>query len=193
MARSEPALVDLDPAARHRAVGRRFTEVAAGVGDWDAPSPCEGWAARDVVGHLVGWLPGLLESSAGVVLDPVTPADRDPVAAWRERYAGVQALLTSPAAGRAVRSPHFAGTLADMVDAFWTGDVFLHTWDLARASGQEPRLDEGLAERMLAGMRPMDAALRASGHYGPAVPVPDDAPVQDRLVAFTGRDPRWRA
>ena len=192
MARSDAALVDLDPAGRHRGVGRRFARVAAGVTDWDAPAPCEGWVARDVVAHLVGWIPGLLESSAGVILEPVADVGRDPVAAWRERYAGLQALLESPAADRAVRTPHFAGRLADMVDAFWTGDVFLHTWDLARASGQEPDLDEGIAARMLAAMRPMDAALRSSGHYGPAVAVPDDAPVQDRLVGFTGRDPRWR-
>ena len=32
--------------------------------------------------------------------------------------------------------------------------------------------------------------LRDSGQYGPAVPVPDDAPDADRLLGFIGRDPR---
>jgi hypothetical protein len=39
----------------------------------------------------------------------------------------------------------------------------------------------------------MDAVLRASGHYGPAVPAPADAPVADRLIAFVGREPDWRS
>ena len=42
-------------------------------------------------------------------------------------------------------------------------------------------------------MQPIDELLRTSGHYGPRVPVPDDAPAQDRLAAFIGRDPAWRA
>lgn len=43
--------------------------------------------------------------------------------------------------------------------------------------------------RMLAGMEPLDQILRASGHYGPRVPVPDDADELTRLIAFTGRRP----
>ena len=43
---------------------------------------------------------------------------------------------------------------------------------------------------MLEGMLPMDEVLRQSGQYGPRVPVPDDADVQTKLLAFIGRDPR---
>jgi hypothetical protein len=42
-------------------------------------------------------------------------------------------------------------------------------------------------------MRPIEQVLRDSGQYGPAVPVPDDAPVVDRLMGFVGRDPAWSA
>jgi hypothetical protein len=42
---------------------------------------------------------------------------------------------------------------------------------------------------MLAGMQPLDDMLRQSGHYGPKVPVPDDADDQTKLIAFTGRTP----
>jgi hypothetical protein len=45
---------------------------------------------------------------------------------------------------------------------------------------------------MLAGMQPIEGLLRDSGQYGPAVPVPDDAPVVDRLMGFIGRDPQWQ-
>jgi hypothetical protein len=30
-----------------------------------------------------------------------------------------------------------------------------------------------------------------NGHYAPAFQVPDDASLQDRLVALIGRDPYW--
>ena len=43
-----------DIAERFARVTDRFTAVVEGVApeDWDNPSPCEGWTARDVVGHL---------------------------------------------------------------------------------------------------------------------------------------------
>lgn len=178
-------------ADRHREVSARFGAVVAGVQDWEAPTPCAGWVARDVVGHLIDWLPGLLEHSAGVVLDPVEPVALDPQAAWLQRQAAVQALLDQPVAEREIRSEHYSGPLAGMVDAFWTGDVFLHTWDLARATGQDDRLDEATCAAMLEGMQPIEELLRGSGHYGPRVPVPGDATVQDRLLGFIGRDPEW--
>jgi hypothetical protein len=53
-------------------------------------------------------------------------------------------------------------------------------------------LDADEAERMLAGMLPIDDMLRTSGQYGPKVPVPDSAPPHERLMAFVGRDPSWR-
>jgi uncharacterized protein (TIGR03086 family) len=72
---------------------------------------------------------------------------------------------------------------------FYTADVFMHTWDLARATGQDERLDPGKCAQLLEGMLPMDSALRASGHYGPRVDVAEDADVQTRLIAFIGRRP----
>jgi len=82
--------------------------------------------------------------------------------------------------------------LADAIDRFYTADVFMHTWDLARGLGKEPNLDEARCAEALAGMEPIDEMLRASGQYGPRVPVPDDASAQDRLMGFIGRDPNWR-
>lgn len=81
----------------------------------------------------------------------------------------------------------------DAIDHLYTPDVFMHTWDLARATGQDDTLDASRCEAMLAGITAMEEALRASGQYGTPVPVPDDAPAQDRLVGFIGRDPDWTA
>ena len=74
---------------------------------------------------------------------------------------------------------------------FYTADVFMHTWDVSRATGQDDRLDPDFCAQLLAGMSQMEDAIRASGQYGPAVPVPEDASVQDRMIGFIGRDPFW--
>jgi uncharacterized protein (TIGR03086 family) len=178
---------------RHREVGERFGRVVSGVRDWSVPTPVPEWTAVDVLRHLLDWLPGLLAAAADVRLAPVADPALDPVGSWRERHAQVQALLEDPErAGRHVDRPFWTGRLDGLVDGFWTGDVFLHTWDLARATGQDDRLDEATCAEMLAGMEPIEELMRSSGQYGPRVPVPEDASVQDRLLGFIGRDPSWQ-
>jgi hypothetical protein len=68
----------------------------------------------------------------------------------------------------------------------------MHSWDLARAGGRDPRLDADFAGELLGGMTAMEEVLRSSGQYGAPVAVPADAPVVDRLMGFIGRDPAWR-
>ncbi|PRY57100.1 uncharacterized protein (TIGR03086 family) [Knoellia remsis] len=181
------------PAERHRAIAATFTKTVVGVSDWDAPSPVDDWAARDVVRHLVEWLPALLRSGAGVELPSVPSVDDDPVAAWQEHARAVQALLDDPTTeGRRLDNPNIGTVpLGQAIDRFYTADVFMHTWDLARATGQPDRLDADFARRLLEGMESYDEALRASGQYGPRIPVPEDADVTDRLMGFIGRDPQW--
>jgi uncharacterized protein (TIGR03086 family) len=181
-----------NPADRHAAVAGDFGRLVARTPDWSAPSPVDGWTARDVVAHLVEWFPGFL-SGGGIELPAGPAVSDDPQSAWQHQTEAVQALLeergeesfTHPRAG--------IHRLADAVDMFYTADVFMHSWDLARAGGLDPALDEDHAARMLAGMQPIEQLLRDSGQYGPAVPVPDDAPAVDRLMGFIGRDPTWRA
>ncbi|MCB0957823.1 MAG: hypothetical protein KDB12_16850, partial [Ilumatobacter sp.] len=154
------------------------------------PSPCEGWAARDVVRHLVDWVPGFF-GGAGAPLTTGPSVDEDPAGAWRILGDQLQALLDDPvaAARHVTAGPMGEMTLADAIDRLVTGDVHIHTWDVARACRLDKTLDAEVTADMLAGMAPMDAALRASGHFGPKVDVPADAPVQDRLLAFVGRRP----
>jgi len=73
----------------------------------------------------------------------------------------------------------------------FTGDVFQHTWDLARATGQDDTLDPERCAAMLAGAEPYEDAMRQSGQYGPRVEVPEDADAQSKLLGFIGRDPLW--
>ena len=180
-------------AQRHRRFAGAFAERVRGTRDWTAPAPVAGWTARDVVGHLVDWFPGFLAAGSGVRLAPGPAVDADPVAAWRHQCEAVQAVLDDPAtAGRVLANPHIGELPLDQaIDRFYTSDVFMHTWDLARATAQDDRLDPEFCAQLLAGMQPIDELLRQSGQFGPKVPVPDDADVQSRLIAFIGRDPTW--
>ncbi len=187
------ALSDLDPAARHRAVAGVFTERVRATKSWDAPAPVAGWTARDVVRHLVEWFPPFLAAGAGVELPGGPSVDDDPVAAWRTMSDGVQALLDDPASAQTVlRNPHIGEVpLPEAVSRFFTADVFMHTWDLARATGQDDRLDSDFCAELLAGMEPFEEVMRSSGQYGARVPVKDDADPQTKMLAFIGRDPDW--
>ena len=177
-----------EPAARHRAVAAAFTERVAGARDWDAPAPVAEWRARDVVRHLVEWFPDFLRTATGLELDRGPSVDEDPVAAWQVHTDAVQRLLDGPDAATPFRHPMVGEMpLPTAVDRFYTSDVFLHTWDLARATGQDERLDEDTCAQMLAGMQPIEELLRSSGQYGPAVPVPEGADVQTQLLGFIGR------
>ncbi len=179
-------------AARHRAVAQTFADRVAGVADWSAPSPVEGWSAREVVGHLISWFRVFL-AAGGITTTPGPDVADDPVGAWAHHRNQIQRLLDGPKAEELFTHPMVGSMpLEAAIDRFYTADVFMHTWDLARATGQDDHLDEEFCAELLAGMSQMEDALRASGQYGPAVPVPDDAPVADRLLGFIGRDPRWR-
>jgi uncharacterized protein (TIGR03086 family) len=183
----------VSPAEHHARRAGDFAHRADQVTDWDAPAPVDGWVARDVVDHLVSWLPAFL-AGGGIVLESNWPAVADdPAGAWHAHAGAVQALLDGPDAGAEFSHPQVGSHRVDAaIDQFYTTDVFLHTWDLSRASGQDPDLDPEFAAQLLAGMQPIDEMLRQSGQYGPRVPVPADAPVADQLIGFIGRDPGWR-
>lgn len=182
-------LTDATPAERHRILADRFADIAENVTDWEAPTPVREWRAVDVVEHL-GWLPGML-GGMGVTLhvaEEGTPLER-----FRAQSAAVQAILDGPDAAREVETGSMGVLpLAQVIDSFYTFDLFAHAWDLARASGQQVDLDDDFAARAYAGMSATGPALHASGHFGQPQPVPDDASSADRLIALIGRDPSWQ-
>jgi uncharacterized protein (TIGR03086 family) len=186
----------LTPAQEFREIGGRFGDLCDAVpaDRWSGPAPVDGWTARDVVRHLVEWFPSFLAGGASVHLTAGPSVDDDPAAAWHHLEEQVQALLDDPASAEKVLSnPHIGEVpLPQAVSQFFTGDVFQHTWDLARATGQDDTLDPDRCAGMLAGMEPIEAMMRDSGQYGPRVEVPDDADVQTKLLGFIGRDPQWR-
>lgn len=180
-------------ADEHRRIAGEFTKTVEGTPSaaWDSPAPVDGWVARDVVRHLVEWFPAFLDGATGITLPAGPSVDDDPVGAWRSQTDAVQALLGDPAtADREYDLPHIGRMpLGQAVDMIYTADVFMHRWDLARATGQDETLDPEKCAQMFEGMLPMDEVLRQSGQYGPRVAVPDDADVQTKLLAFIGRTP----
>jgi uncharacterized protein (TIGR03086 family) len=180
-------------AERYRNVAARFTERVRGVPAerWDDPAPCEGWAARDIVRHLVEWVPALIRDAGIEGFPPIPSDDPDPLPAWLALDAAVQAILDDPVASAQTFSHPMAGThrLDEALSMFLLGDVLVHTWDLARATGQDEALDADEVAGMYEGILPMDEMLRQSGQYGPRVAVSDDADTQTKLLAFVGRTP----
>ena len=180
------------PAERHAHDAARFTELveSASAGDWARPSPVAPWTALDVVKHLVEWSRGFLEG-AGIEL-PALDVEADPVGAWKQHVIDIQAILDAPA-GRLLSNPHTGDKPVDeAIDQFYTTDVWMHSWDLAKALDRELDLGQERCSATLAAIAPMEQLLRDSGQFGPPVPVAPEASPQDKLVAFIGRDPAWQ-
>jgi uncharacterized protein (TIGR03086 family) len=179
-------------AERYRRVAGGFTArvVAVPVDAWDRPAPCAGWVARDIVGHLVEWLPGFFVAPFDLDRPAFPSVAADPAGAWVALDDMLQNALDDPAVATRERETHIGlTTFEQAIDMICTADVLIHTWDLARATGLDETLDPDEVHRMLASIEPMDAALRASGHYGPRVPIADNADEQSQLLAFLGRHP----
>jgi uncharacterized protein (TIGR03086 family) len=181
-----------EAADRYARVADGFTARVDAVPEasWDAPTPCDGWVARDVVGHLTEWVPSFFFTRWGASAAPIPVARDDPRGAWHALDAAIRRGLDTPEiADASAETPMGAMTFERSIDMLVTGDVLVHTWDLARAAGLDEALDAAAVHRMLDGIEAMDEAMRASGHYGPRVAVDVDADEQTRLLAFTGRQP----
>ena len=175
---------------RFERITGQFTDRVRNVpaGAWDNPSPCEGWTARDVVRHLTDWMPAFF-GGQGVEFPAVPSVDDDPVGAWETVQQTLAKALADPAmADKVVETPLGQNSFADTVDLIAPGDVFTHTWDLARATGQDDTLDPEQLQRMVGSMGSIpEEVFRSEGMFGPAVPVSDDADDQTKFLAYVGR------
>ena len=74
---------------------------------------------------------------------------------------------------------------------FRIGDRALHAWDLARAIGADDTLRPEVVEAMWEALSPMAPFIGGTGFFGdgPSGSVPDDAPLQLRVLDVSGRRP----
>jgi uncharacterized protein (TIGR03086 family) len=176
--------------ANHARACDGLTRVVESVGDrWDHPSPCPEWDARGVVEHVIGFHDVLLLRPLGA--KPERPAD-DMVGRWAVTDVSLRVALARPGVlDRRVDVPGMGERpVGPLLDALTT-DVLVHSWDLARAIGEQVALDPDLCRDAYERALPNDERLRASGMFGPRVAVAADADVQTLLLAFLGRDPAW--
>lgn len=155
----------------------------------DDATPCEGWAVRDLLGHLVEvneqWTAA---ARGGPATEPRRPADsvaavdtsvdqvRDAFAA-HDVFERTFELPFMTLDGRSAIAVHFL-------------EVLVHAWDLARATGQDETLDRDLAERALEIAARIPDEFRGPGNaFGEKYVLPEERPAHERLVALLGRVP----
>ena len=178
-------------AERYARIADGFTARLTGVppGSWTGASPCEGWTAHDVAKHVVDTHRRILTRLSGG--DPTPPdSDEDLAAAWAVESDAVRAALADPVRA-ATQVQGLGGTqqFEELVAGVLCADTLLHTWDLARATGQDDRLDPGAVEAATTFLTPNDEMLRSPGGFGPKIEPSADADAQTRLLCFVGRQP----
>ncbi|MFF3213441.1 TIGR03086 family metal-binding protein [Streptomyces sp. NPDC002886] len=194
---TDTTMIDLEPQCRIVA------RLAASVPDalLTGPTPCPEYAVRDLLGHVTGLAVAFRDAGRkdlGPTTDtaPGTAALALP-AGWREELPRVLAELAEawrdPEAWTGMTRAGGVNLPGEIAGRVAVNELVIHGWDLARATGQEYAPDQ-------AALRSSYAFLRATaeeeggggGIFGPVVPVPDDAPLLDRAVGLSGRDPGRR-
>jgi len=159
---------------------------------WSSPTPCAGWTAQHVVGHLIGGTQMITVVESGDHLDrndPIALAGDDPAGNYAKARDLALHALTEENLAKTVNGPMGAMPLDQVIGMFLTSDVLIHTWDLAKAAGIDVRLDPQLVDETYNALLPVDAMIRMPEVFGPKVEPPADADAQTRLVCFTGRQP----
>ena len=180
-----------DTAERYRRVARAFTQRVEAVpaGGWARPSPCQGWLASDVVRHLAEWVPAFFADGGGPPLPATPPSHADPAGAWRALDAAIQASLDDPnqAASEIDHSRVGRRRFDEAIDQFVLPDVFIHTWDLARATGQDDTIDPDAVALLLTWTEANVDLLAGSGMFAAPIQAGPGEPDQVRLLRLLGR------
>lgn len=180
---------------RYREALDIFGSVVDGVAAdrWDNPSPCAGWTAAAVVGHVINGSRMILaiavhDPPVPPATDPAAIAGADPRAAWYRRRAEITTVLNRLDPAAAVSGVPGVTTIDDGLGQAVI-EPLVHGWDLAAATGQRIDLPDHLVAPLLANLEPLTGSLRASGMFADRLVVSADASIADRLLAILGRRP----
>jgi uncharacterized protein (TIGR03086 family) len=174
---------------RYAVIGDGFTQRIGAVPQslWGAPSPCTDWTAREIAVHVINTNTRVLASLDGSDPAPVTGED-DLVVAWQRATNAVRDALEDPRrAGVTVGGMFGEQPFESLVGRLLCADTLIHTWDLARATGQDESLDQHAVAKAIEFLLPIDDAIRRPGGFGPKIDPAPDADVQTRLLSFAGR------
>ncbi len=135
-------------AERYERIAAGFTARVKGCRDeqWSWPTPCPEWTTAALVEHVIGVhrrIQAMLEDS-DVGSDV---ADVELVAAWSDATALMQSALRDRSrASTVVVTPFGEMPFQDLASRVVCSDTLVHTWDLARATGQDEHLDARAVE-----------------------------------------------
>jgi uncharacterized protein (TIGR03086 family) len=177
-----------------------ISRLAAGVRDdqLNLPTPCAPTDVAGILAHIVG-LSTAFRDGARKVEGPTTSTPPGPMplpADWRTLVPRLTEELAEawrdPSAWEGETTVGGASMPAPNIAGFANDELVIHGWDLAVATGQPYEVaEENLqAAWQLVSNFPDDPDARA-GLFGPRVPIADDAPLLDRVLAYAGRDPGW--
>ncbi|MEU9784425.1 TIGR03086 family metal-binding protein [Streptomyces phaeochromogenes] len=192
-----PSILDLGPQAL--IVARLAEEV--GEEQLDAVTPCPEYAVRHLLGHLAGLSTAFRDAGRkdlGATTD-TDPTSRlpDVTPGWRAELPKVLGELAEawrdPAAWTGetrAGGVDLPGEIAGIVAA---DELVVHGWDLARATGQSYAPDAAALNAAYQMLAPSVDDPSRGTIFGPVVPVPEGAPLLDRVIGLSGRDPGWGA
>jgi uncharacterized protein (TIGR03086 family) len=162
------------------------------------PTPCQGWDLGDLLRHMVGQHRGFAHAARGEQPDPavweqVTLDPGNPYATYREAAAEVVRAFARPdLANTPIHIHGYGGIPAQSTMRMHAVDYLAHGWDVAKAIGADSTLDSELCEHGLAIARGWPKGAFGSGDpFAAHIDVAPDAPVDQRLMAYLGRNPAW--
>jgi uncharacterized protein (TIGR03086 family) len=162
-----------------------------------APTPCAEWDRAALVRHLLYWAPFL--AAAGRRTTPVPVADQElnvDLTEWPDAlqaaWSDVAAAWSEPAAWTGTT---FMGDPtpqpAELIGGMVLGELVVHASDLAMAAGVQPRWPADVLAATHDAVAGMASEARTLRIFGPEVPVPPTAPLLNRTLGLTGREPAW--
>lgn len=170
-----------------------FERVATGTspGALDSPTPCAEWAVRDLFDHLTGGA----TTFAAVVrgedpAEPRTPTDDTIAATTLAAVSSLDQALRGPGALEQIVATPFGELPGEVFARILAFDLLMHTWDLARSTGQQVDIPDEVVSAVDGFARQaISAEMRGPHTFGPEVEPPAGASALDRLAAFSGRTP----
>jgi uncharacterized protein (TIGR03086 family) len=178
---------------------RAAIEVARNVKEdqLGLPTPCRDWDVRTLANHLVFWSAFRSEVAARKQTPPeggendVDLIVGDWAQVFERQLTKAVAAWAEPTAWEGVTGLAGGQMPAPLIGQMMIGELVVHGWDLARATGQQLTCSNDVAEIVYQGALEFGEQGREYNIYAEPVPVPESAPLLDRALALTGRDPNW--